>query len=321
MSLSLSTLALAGLLTLAQETPPASTSEAPAPEAPEAAPEAAKADAEEKEPPLSRVKLKDGQVLMGRVVSQDKARVVLELTSGGRVELPAESVESVEEEERAEVRGNGQIWFQDPNRTRYLYVPSAFMLRAGEGYFSQKELIFSSLSYGLTDNVTLQVGAAIPFWFVANGQGLNLIGGVKVGGSLSEHFHLSAGAQALVLPGVFGSGPVGGGFVFGTATYGTPDAHLSLAAGVPFVLGTSGPNPFDYLLLTASGNLRIGQGTALVTENWLLPSVSINNELPLLNSLALRFFGTNWAVDVGAIRVPGVGFPIPWLDFAYNFGG
>jgi hypothetical protein len=196
------------------------------------------------------------------------------------------------------------------------------MLRAGEGYFSQKELIFSSLSYGITDNVTLQAGAALPFWFVPNGQGFNFIGGVKVGGALSETVHLAAGAQALVLPALGGSsGPAGGGFLFGTGTYGTPDAHISLGAGVPFLLGTNTPNIAQYLIFTASGNLRLGQGTALVTENWLMPALSIGSEVPMLNSLALRFFGTNWAVDVGAIRVPGSYIPVPWLDFAYNFGG
>jgi hypothetical protein len=145
---------------------------------------------------------------------------------------------------------------------------------------------------------------------------------VKVGGSLSEHWHLSAGAQALVLPALGGSGgPVGGGFLFGTGTYGTPDAHVSLGAGVPFLFGNNAPDIAQYVILTGSGNVRLGQGTALVTENWLMPALSIGSELPMLNSLALRFFGTNWAVDVGAIRVPGSFIPVPWLDFAYNFGG
>jgi hypothetical protein len=315
MSLSLSTLTLTGLLTLAQqETPPAANTEAPASE------EASKAE-KEAEPALSRVTLKDGQALLGRVVSQDKERLVLELAGGARVELPADAVERVEEEKRAEVRDNGEIWFQDPNRTRYLYVPSAFMLRAGEGYFSQKELVFSSFSFGVTDHITLQAGAVIPAWFAPNGLGLNFIGGLKVGGSVSERFHLAAGAQALVLPSLGTSGPIGGGFLFGTATYGTPDAHVSLATGVPFFLGTNAPNTLDALLVTVSGNLRVGQGTALVTENWIIPAAQIYNDVPMVNSLALRFFGTNWAVDVGAVRVPGTAIPIPWLDFAYNFGG
>jgi hypothetical protein len=330
MSLSLSTLTLAGLLTLAaQETPPSTSPEAPAAEAPaaeaqEATPaheDAADEEGDEAaEAPLSRVTLEDGQVLIGRVVSRNKEELVLELASGARMEIAASAVKSVEEEKRAQVRASGELWFQDPNRTRYLYVPSAFMLRADEGYFSQKELVFSSLSYGLTDNITLQAGAIIPAWFAPDGQGLNFIGGIKVGGSLSENFHLAGGAQALVLPGIFGGSVAGGGLLFGTATYGTPDAHVSVAGGIPFLLGNN-LNVSNLLILTVSGNIRMGQGTALVTENWILPAVQFNQELPMLNSLALRFFGTNWAVDVGAVRVPGSAIPLPWLDFAYNFGG
>jgi hypothetical protein len=234
-------------------------------------------------------------------------------------ELPAQLVKSVEEDETAQVRANGDIWFQDPNRTRYLYAPSAMMLRQGEGYFSQKELIFSSISYGLTDNITLQAGAVLPFW-VLGATGFNIIGGVKVGGSPLENLHLAVGAQAFSVPAMSMSAA---GFVFGTATYGTADAHLSLGVGAPFLLAGSSSAIAPQAITTLSGNLRLGQHWALVSENWLIPafiSTGSGQQLPMLNSLAVRIFGKNWAVDVGGIRVPYVPIPIPWLDFAYNFG-
>jgi hypothetical protein len=334
--LTTTSLALSLLLTLTQEEatrpePPAPAAvEAPAPSEPisdEAAPtpvpeEALATEAAPVKRELSRITLKDGQALRGVVVHQDARTVVVELATGGRLELPANQVRSVEAEPHARVRANGEVWFQDPNRTRYLYAPSAMMLRQGEGYFSQKELFFSSINYGLTDHITVQAGAAIPAWLAEDG--FNLIGGVKVGGQVTDRLSLAAGAQALVLPGM-GSSFSGGaaGLLFGTATYGTPDAHMSLAVGTPFVLASEKEVFTRHYIVALSGNVRMSQRLALVTENWLLPTLAdevANNQFPMLNSLALRIFGEHWAVDIGGIRMPGIPIPIPWLDFTYNFG-
>ena len=113
------------------------------------------------------------------------------------------------------------------------------------------------------------------------------------------------------------------GFVFGTATYGTPDAHLSLAVGAPFVFAENADAFTRPFITTLSGNLRVSQRLALITENWLVPTLNQQNavvDFLMFNSLALRIFGERWAVDVGAIRVPYWATPIPWLDFTYNFG-
>jgi hypothetical protein len=316
-------LALAVLLHLAQaEAPPSEPPAQAATQAPEDDPRPEEAP-EKRE--LSRITLKDGQVLRGVVVRRDTQFLVLELAVGGRLELPAEMVKSVEAETRAQLRANGEVWFQDPNRTRYFYAPSGMMLRGGEGYFSQKELLFSSMNYGLTDNITLQAGAVVPAWLVPNG--FNLIGGVKVGGSVTDKLHLAVGAQALILPGLMWSSPsapAAAGFVFGTATYGTPDAHVSVAAGTPFLFQKGEDVLSGHIVTTLSGNLRLTRGLALVTENWLLPTVYEpgDRSLPMFNSLGVRIFGEHWAVDIGAIRVPQlpVFVPIPWLDFTYNFG-
>jgi hypothetical protein len=310
-------LALAAVLTLTQQ-------EATRPESPPptsvSAPAEATAPAESGKRELSRITLKDGQELHGVVVRQDSQVVVVELADGDRMELPARQVKDISAEHNAQVRDNGEIWFQDPNRTRYLYAPTGMMLRQGEGYFSQKELFFSSINYGLTDNITVQAGAIVPAWLLG-ASGFNFIAGAKVGGSVGDKLHLAAGAQGLVIPGI-GTG-IGGtvGFVFGTATVGTPDAHLSLGVGKPFTLTNSGGSLDSTVIATLSGNLRVSQRVALVTENWLFPTFgSTGGQLPMLNSLAVRLFGESWAVDLGGIRVPGLGIPVPWVDFAYNFG-
>lgn len=320
-------LALSILLTLTQqevtrpESPAPASEEAPSPSEAEPTPVPEEARATEVAPEkreLSRITLKDGQELRGVVVHRDARLVVVELATGGRLELPATQVERVEAEPHAQVRANGEVWFQDPNRTRYLYAPSGMMLRQGEGYFSQKELFFSSLSYGLTDNITVQVGAVLPLWLIESGA--NFIGGIKVGGSVTDRLHLALGAQALVIPGLSSGSVVGMGFLFGTATYGTPDAHVSLALGKPLTFGSNESVLNRHYIVAVSGNVRMSRTVALVSENWALPTLFENDPFPMVNSLALRIFGEHWSVDLGGVRIPEVPIPIPWLDFTYNFG-
>ncbi|HYQ82373.1 MAG TPA: hypothetical protein VEP68_12765, partial [Anaeromyxobacteraceae bacterium] len=134
--------------------------------------------------------MKSGQEYEGWVVSRTADTLVLELSGGGQMTIPMLSVGSVTERKEVTVHKGGAVWPEDRNRTRYLMAPSGFMLRAGEGYFSQKELLFSEVGYGVTDWLTLSVGGAIPFWFVSDG--FNVIGGLKLGVSVTEILHLAA---------------------------------------------------------------------------------------------------------------------------------
>lgn len=201
----------------------------------------------------------------------------------------------------------------DPGRTRYLYSPSAFMLERGEGYLSQTQLLFTSVAYGQTDHLTVGVGTSLPFLFSFGGEGMNFTGTVKAGGSLTEHLHLAVGAQGLLLP----SSAVSVGFLFGTATLGTPDAHLSLSAGPPF-LADAGDGALGGLIYTVSGALRLSDGIALVTENWIIPG---GDEPFNVYSGAVRFMGQRLAVDAGLVLLEGVPVALPWIDFTWRLGG
>jgi hypothetical protein len=269
---------------------------------------------------LYKLTLTDGQELRGRVVAQGEV-VILELVDGHRLQIPAGAIRELLEEGRMTITERGELWFEDPNRTRYLFGPSAMRLRQGEAYFSQKELVFSSFAYGLHDNVSLEVGTVIPAWFVG-ASGMNFVVGAKAGGSLGERFHLAAGGLTLMLPGVDANGPVFAGFLFGSATYGGPNAHATLSLGRPFMLGNDRSELGDFII-TASGNLRVAKNFALVTENWLMPSLA-RSEFVLVNGVAVRVMGEKIAVDVGLLlpftqRGLQSEVPIPWLDFTYNF--
>lgn len=284
-------------------------------------PSAARAD---EEPPFSRITLKDGQQLRGYVVEKSDQRYLLELAGGGRMEIPTSSVATVVVDARARVDARtGEVREGDPNRTRYFYSPSAHFLKQGEGYFSQKQLLFSSVAYGLTDNISVLAGAVLPLWLFPGG-GFNFIGGLKAGGQVAQDVHLAVGAETLVLPGLGLVTPASMSFVglvFGTATYGDEDRHLSVSLGRPFFFTSFGSGAPVEVIGTVSGLMRLNQNVALLTENWVLPT-------PMgvfgVVSGGVRLMSGRIAVDLGGIwgvsRFGSTTVPVPWVDFTYNFG-
>jgi hypothetical protein len=268
-------------------------------------------------PRFMKVELADGQTLHGKLLAENAGAIVLEV-SGNSLTLARSQIRFMEEEARVTVKHDGELWAFDPNRTRYFYSPSAMMLKKGEMNFSQKELFFSSFGLGVTDWFSIQVGSVLPA-FLAGPSGANFIGAVKLGGAVTENLSLAAGAQTLYIP-VVG---VAGGFLFGTATYGTPDAHVSVSLGKPFIVGSVGSSMGD-ALATVSGNLRVSQHAALVTENWLMPSFS-SGDLFFLTSGGLRIMGDHLAVDLAGVWMGSgqhgllTAVPIPWVDLTYNF--
>lgn len=242
-----------------------------------------------------------------------------------RPETPEVTPEAVPVERASTEHAHEQdAWSPDPNRTHYFYAPSGMMLRKGEGSISQAEGLLSEVSYGVTDYLTLQAGAVVPAWVF---RALNAMGGIKIGGSLGEQFHVAVGAQALFVPPILNVRiPVLLSALYGTLTCGTPDLHLSLTAAVPFSTGNliylhpggfSGPYLFAF-----SGNFRVSRHVALITENWVTysPTAVYDSPLSMTNSAGVRLFGEHWALSLGGVRLSSNTF-LPWLDLAYNFGG
>jgi hypothetical protein len=256
------------------------------------------------------VVLKDGQTLRGRLVSQDSSGVTIE-SSGGRLQLAAASIQALAVPGSVAAEGP---WPRDPNRTRYLYSPSGFMLRQGEGYLSQTELLITSVGFGLTDWLTLQAGTILP-WAIFQPSTMPFIVAVKAGGSPSRYVHVAAGFQTLVIPGISELPAVG--FLFGTLTLGTEDLHLGISGGPPFAFD-KGTSKLGSAVFSVSGNWRVSRSIALVSENWLVP---VDNSTKVVGSAAVRFIGERVGVDLGFIYPPGSPIPVPWLDFTWHWNG
>lgn len=281
------------------------------------------------------VVLDDGQVLQGLVEKEADGSVLLTLGSGSTLRFPAVIVREVRPLatkplplpaaapgaaiNRPSTDPNAP-WDPDPNKSRYLYAPSAFALGQGRGYVSQKELILTEAAIGVTDWWDIQAGTSIPLLFVDGAA--NALLGTKVSFRVAKDLHLAFGGQSLfVVDGAVGLG-------FGTLTYGTPDRHISLSAGGIGGAFNGTVETIGTVLVTLSGNYRLGPRTALVSENWFLIGGELQNasgDVFVVPSLAVRMFGPAFATDLGLVPLISldsdqVVIPIPWVGFTWNYG-
>jgi hypothetical protein len=236
------------------------------------------------------VNLADGSQLSGKILRLDSAHVEIALNrdSTGKAQAPA--------------RVDG--------RSRYLYAPSSFNLKSGDMLFSQKELAFSTFAYGVTDQISLQLGSIIPLQFADEGQ--NALGGFKIGdmwmGTIGGHF----GVQA---------------FYFYEASILVPFAGATVARGPAQV-------SFNYAqgmnlnerngrlqVLDLAGAYRLTPSLSLVSENLLfLPTKGKIGDKQYIwaGSLVARYHGQILLLDAGLIKMEDAPVPIPWVDFSFQ---
>lgn len=229
---------------------------------------------------------------------------------------------------------NGNIWFANPNATRYFFAPSAIPLKKKEGYFQNAYLLANSINVGITNNLTLGGGVVIPLLFYvtpkisfkASGK-LYLGGGILFTQSFINDFGLSAGIG------------------YGLATYGTAEHNFTIGAGYGYARFDKKYSTTPMPIVTLNGMSRVAKKVSLLTENWLIPRAGYNKEVPMQDtggiqltemvyekkefysaavSLGLRFMpGSRTSVDFSVVGIrtdPGKNdMVLPYLDFVYKF--
>lgn len=264
-----------------------------------------------KERPLYTVTLKDGQGLKGYLVKENEESIVIEFGDGNQMTIDKKIIKNLKRETLVPADMTDDMWYPDPNRTTYLYSPSAFMLGKGTVSFSQKELFFSSVGIGVSEHVDLYAGAAVPLWFME--EGLNVILGGKVGGEIAKPLSIALGMQTLIIPAE--------GFAlnlpYGSITVGDHDKHATFSISPPFTVGADESGFGELYWFSFCGILRLNKHFALVTENWLFQIEDF--ESPFICGLAGRILGKHLSTDIGLFFYEKMEFPIPWIDVTYHW--
>jgi hypothetical protein len=274
------------------------------------------------------IHMRDGSLLLGRIVAEDSTTIRLE-TAGGTLTLARTSVLDIKTIRSSDLR-DGEYWFRDPNRTRLFFAPTGRMLDQGEGYYMNTYLLLQNFVTAPTSNVTV-------------GGGFTLIPGVapdkwayyvtpKVGLHQSEDFNVAAGA-------FIGFDPEGSGHGFGllytVGTWGGADGSVTGGLG----LGYAGTSFASRPALMLGGEHRVSRRVALVTENYAFVvknsstscgssgcETTSRNETLTIASYGLRFLGEKMSVDLAFWNAAGGGvgaswvFPgIPYVSFGVKF--
>jgi hypothetical protein len=253
------------------------------------------------------VKLKDESSFTGKFIDKNDSIAIFQ-SKASRMEIRLKEIESAKTVEAGRFK-NGKYWFVNPHHTRYLFSPSAFNLKAGEGYYQNIYATAQSVNYGFTDHFTLGAGTELISLF--SGFPI-LVVTPKFGGyDLGKKWKAGGGAIALL------SEEGGGGIGYGIVTQGTEDRNITFGLGWAF--STNG-EILSKPVGTISGMYRFSKNIAFVSENWLIPAGRYE---PIV-SYGLRFFGEKIAVDVAFINSLSIAreiiaIGIPYVDFVYKF--
>ncbi len=196
----------------------------------------------------------------------------------------------------------------NPALNRILFAPTAYTLEKGEIVFSVYEVIFPSLTFGITDSFDVAGGMAfLPgiSGFIDNFTMYYLA--PKFRFYKTENLAISAGG---LLVGVIGGGYEG--FGYAVLTTGSVEKYFTVGLAMPF----SGKETFSHMIMFLGGKLPLSSKFSLVGESYLITG------LFTLISPGLRFSTGNLAVDLGVMyNIIGGGdkVPLPWFGFSYKF--
>jgi len=263
---------------------------------------------------ISLIKIKGdaGLTYVGTIIERNDKEIILLTDGKTKVHIPIETIQDIRSIPSSHFH-DGEYWFPNPNETRYLYAPSAFNLKKGEGYYQNTYLFINSFNYGFTDNFSFGVGFEFLSTFGSFGGDFNPIFFLTPKYSMQVSENLRVGIGVLYgnvsdLVGGFGVG-------YGLATYGNPEHNATLGLGFGFFDGDFSTDP----VITISGMTRISRRISLVTENWFFPADVYRGIL----TYGIRFFGESMSVDLALINNTDIAtaFPIgiPYIDFVVKF--
>ena len=264
--------------------------------------------------------MKDGAVLSGEISSQDKDSAEIETKSLGKKKILFAGIKEIRKIDEKDIHKKGKYWYSNMNAYRYFLSPSAIPLHEGEGYYQTEDFIVNNFNYGITNNISVNAGAVIPF-------GIFIM--PKYGYKLKERLHIGGGAaygQTLLK---YKRTNYKIGAVYGIASFGSNNNNISFGAGYGFSNINKETDSFHKPVFMIDGTLRISRRIALVSENLILPirhtyynAKGQVNEYNYKHAYiyGCRFIKEKITVDLGWIHYPQDTFYFfPYLDFAIKF--
>ncbi|MEN8115712.1 MAG: hypothetical protein ABFS16_01960 [Bacteroidota bacterium] len=262
---------------------------------------------------LVKIETTDGNEFLGNIVSEDDLQIVLKTDKFGEITIRKIDIKSRELVQPQQIK-EGELWFDNPQSTRYFWAPNGYGLKKGEGYYQNIYVLWNQFTYGVTNNFSLGAGV-IPL-FLFDGSPTPIFATAKFSVPLEkDKFNLGGGAIVGTVLGE--SDDVGAfGIVYGVSTFGSPDNNITFGLGYGFAAGEWASSP----LINLSGLFRISSRGYIITENYY---ISIEGEGGVVIGLGGRWIIKKAALDFilgipivpemdAFIAFPVIGFTIPF---------
>ena len=251
----------------------------------------------------------DGNIFLGEIIEENDDFYKIVSKDGIEIVVPKSSVKEIQYLITTEVQG--EVWRPDPNKSMYLFAPSAYPIENNKQYCRDFCLFFPSYNRGIGNNISVQAGA-----FVFPGGDFDVLP-IILSGKYSfpkiYSMRFATGIMYFSLP--LSGESIASGITFGTATFGNKFKHFSASLGWGYSKVDNDWEFTDEAMLVLASNLRVSNTLAFVSEFWKFPSAPIDSS-PLM--VAGRFIGRKMSVDLGFILVLEMeGIPPPIINFTY----
>ncbi len=260
---------------------------------------------------MVRIETRDGNEYVGKIIKQDSEKLTLSTLNVGEISLLKRDIKSQKAVLPQQIR-DGQIWFPNPQSSRYFWSPNGYGLRKGEGYYQNIWVLWNQFAYGLTDNFSIG-GSVIPLFFFG-GAPTPVFVNPKLSFPIEkDKFNLGAGVMAGT---VLGENVGGFGIAYGVSTFGSPDNNVSIGLGYGFADGEWASSP----LVNFSGMFRLSSRWYILSENYY---IGTDNGGGGTISGGARWIIKKAALDFGLFIPFGTDaelFAVPWLGFTVPFG-
>jgi hypothetical protein len=246
---------------------------------------------------IVEVRLIDGSLIVGRIVSEDGGRTVITTIAGANITVEREQIKSIQRAAGAVVRG--EFWTEDAVTSKLFLGPTGRSLKRGEGYLAIDTVFLPVFQVGVTDRFS--IGMGVPFY------------GLAKTAWITPKFQVYEGTKTAVATGVlhmFVPGFGVGGYGYVVATRGTPDASVTVGGGALYGHGDDGGGATP--MFTVGGEHRISRRVKLVTENYIFHGGAIA-------TVGARVIGQTTSFETGALIPLVNGGAIPGFFFNFVF--
>ncbi|HHH52976.1 MAG TPA: hypothetical protein ENK91_04905, partial [Bacteroidetes bacterium] len=143
------------------------------------------------------IELKDETRLVANIIERNPNTITIKTASIPKVEIALDQITNIEEVLPQSIK-KGKYWFKNPHSTRYLFAPSSYNLKKGEGYYQNAWLVLNSFNVGITDYFSFGGGIELITTFT-EGRPIFFLT-PKVGFEASEKVHLGGGILYASIP-------------------------------------------------------------------------------------------------------------------------